>query len=300
MDVGTLAVAVAERDALGTDARVAVWPAEGLAKALSAVDAELGQLDRQASRFRGDSEISRIQRSQDRAHRVSRGLAEALRVALAAARWTRGMVDPTVGGALNALGYDRDFASIDADSWPGAGCRPPGARAWLAAGRTGRDPAAAARRASASTSVPPPRGWAPTARRRRRGAPADAAASWSAWAATSPSPASRRRRLAGRGRGLIPARTAAARRGQVDQAGRRGRGRDVIGHLPPVAARRAPAAPHRRPAHRVPGYRAVADRVRCRAELRRGQRRRHRGDRRRARSASLAGRDPAAGAARQP
>jgi thiamine biosynthesis lipoprotein len=121
VDVGTLAVAVAERDALGTDARVAVWPAEGLAKALSAVDAELGQLDRQASRFRGDSEISRIQRSQDRAHRVSRGLAEALRVALAAARWSRGMVDPTVGGALNALGYDRDFASIDADSWLGAG-----------------------------------------------------------------------------------------------------------------------------------------------------------------------------------
>jgi FAD:protein FMN transferase len=121
VDVGTLAVAVAERDALGSDVRVAVWPAEGLAKALSAVDTELGQLDCQASRFRGDSEISRIQRSRDRAHRVSRGLAEALRVALAAARWTHGMVDPTVGGALSALGYDRDFASIDADSWPGAG-----------------------------------------------------------------------------------------------------------------------------------------------------------------------------------
>ncbi|TVZ06618.1 FAD:protein FMN transferase [Trebonia kvetii] len=121
VDVGTVAVAVAERDALGIDARVAVWPAEGLANALSAVDAELGQLDCQASRFRGDSEISRIQRSRDRAHRVSRGLAEALRVALAAARWTHGMVDPTVGGALSALGYDRDFASVDADSWAGAG-----------------------------------------------------------------------------------------------------------------------------------------------------------------------------------
>jgi thiamine biosynthesis lipoprotein len=121
VNVGTLAVAVAERDALGTDVHVAVWPAKGLAKALSTVDAELGRLDHQASRFRGDSEISRIQRSQGPAHRVSRGLAEALRVALAAARWTQGRVDPTVGGALSALGYDRDFASIDADSWPGAG-----------------------------------------------------------------------------------------------------------------------------------------------------------------------------------
>ena len=120
VDVGTFAVAVAERDAIGTDVRVAVWPPRNLARSLSAVDAELAQLDRQASRFRGDSEISRIQRSPDRAHRVSRGLGEALRVALAAARWTRGRVDPTVGGALSALGYDRDFASVDADSWPGA------------------------------------------------------------------------------------------------------------------------------------------------------------------------------------
>jgi thiamine biosynthesis lipoprotein len=121
VDVGTSAVAVAERDALGTDARVAVWPPEGLPKALSAVDAELGRLDRQASRFRGDSEISQLQRSLGRAHRVSRGLAEALMVALAAARWTRGMVDPTVGGALSALGYDRDFASIGTEPWPGGG-----------------------------------------------------------------------------------------------------------------------------------------------------------------------------------
>ena len=126
VDIGTFAVAVAERDALGTDARVAVWPPQDLAMALSAVDAELSQLDRQASRFRGDSEISRIQRSRGRAHRVSQGLAEALRVALAAARWTRGMVDPTVGGALSALGYDRDFASIGAESWPDAGLPAPG------------------------------------------------------------------------------------------------------------------------------------------------------------------------------
>ena len=106
------AVAVAARDALGTDARVAVWPPDRLAAALDAVDRELSRLDQQASRFRSDSEISRIHASPRRVHTVSRGLAEAIGVALAAARWTGGRTDPTVGAALAALGYDRDFASV--------------------------------------------------------------------------------------------------------------------------------------------------------------------------------------------
>jgi FAD:protein FMN transferase len=109
-------VAVAVRDALGTDARVALWPPEGLAVTLAAVDAELSLLDRQASRFRGDSEISLLHESPRRVHRVSHGLAQALRVALEAARWTGGLVDPTVGSALAALGYDRDFASVAPES----------------------------------------------------------------------------------------------------------------------------------------------------------------------------------------
>jgi thiamine biosynthesis lipoprotein len=106
------AVAVAARDALGTDARVAVWPPDRLAVALDAVDRELSRLDQQASRFRSDSEISRIHAAPRRVHTVSRGLAEAIGVALAAARWTGGWTDPTVGAALAALGYDRDFASV--------------------------------------------------------------------------------------------------------------------------------------------------------------------------------------------
>ena len=105
-------VAIAERYALGTNARVALWPPDGLAVALAAVDAELARLDRQASRFRADSEVSLIARSPRCAHTVSPGLAEAVGVALAAARWTGGLVDPTVGGTLSALGYDRDFASV--------------------------------------------------------------------------------------------------------------------------------------------------------------------------------------------
>src|SRR5262249_45588015 len=79
---------------------------------LAIVDTELARLDEQASRFRADSEISAVHRSARTAHILSEGLAEAIAVALTAARWTGGLVDPTVGGALSALGYDRDFAAI--------------------------------------------------------------------------------------------------------------------------------------------------------------------------------------------
>jgi len=106
-------VAIAERAALGTTARVAAWPPEDLGLALAAVDAELERLDRQASRFRDDSELSLIHHEPSPVHQLSCGLAEAISVALAAARWTGGRTDPTVHDALISLGYDRDFAAID-------------------------------------------------------------------------------------------------------------------------------------------------------------------------------------------
>jgi FAD:protein FMN transferase len=128
VDVGATTVGVAERDALGTTARVVVWPSNWTGRVLPTVDAELALLDEQASRFRDDSEISLAQRSFSAATRpgsarpgdaplresciVSEGLAEAIAVALAASEWTGGLVDPTVGGALCGLGYDRDFAAL--------------------------------------------------------------------------------------------------------------------------------------------------------------------------------------------
>ncbi len=115
VDTGDSAVAVAERAALGTSARVAVWPPGSRGAALAAVDRVLTALDRQASRFRPDSEISWIGRSAGGLFMLSDGLAEAVGVALAAARWTGGLVDPTVGDALISLGYDRDFAAVDPD-----------------------------------------------------------------------------------------------------------------------------------------------------------------------------------------
>ena len=112
IDIGTVTVGVAERAALGTSARVAAWPPYNLARVLAEVDTELARLDEQASRFRDDSEISAVHRTPGGVHIISDGLAEAIAVALAAARWTGGLVDPTVGGALETLGYDRDFAAV--------------------------------------------------------------------------------------------------------------------------------------------------------------------------------------------
>src|ERR1035441_1126333 len=63
ISTGDNTVAVAERAALGTTARLAVWPPESLGAALGAVDGVRSALDRQASRFREDSEIAWIHRS---------------------------------------------------------------------------------------------------------------------------------------------------------------------------------------------------------------------------------------------
>jgi len=115
---GEDAVAAAERAALGTSARVVVWPPGNLKAACAAADEVLGALDRQASRFRPDSELNAVHRAGGGLFLLSDGLAEAVGVALAAARWTGGLTDPTVGGAVIGLGYDRDFAAI--------GCGPGG------------------------------------------------------------------------------------------------------------------------------------------------------------------------------
>jgi thiamine biosynthesis lipoprotein len=85
----------------------------GLAAACVAVERELDAIDRACSRFRADSEIARANASAGRAVRVSPLLAEALALALRAARLTDGDVDPTVGSALKLAGYDRDWLSLE-------------------------------------------------------------------------------------------------------------------------------------------------------------------------------------------
>jgi FAD:protein FMN transferase len=96
--------------ALGTTAEILVTQPNRLPLATALLRAELDAVDKACSRFRPDSEISAL--PSGRAAEISPLLAEALEVALRAARLTDGLVDPTVGGVMRAIGYDRDFADI--------------------------------------------------------------------------------------------------------------------------------------------------------------------------------------------
>ncbi|HEY2216971.1 MAG TPA: FAD:protein FMN transferase [Solirubrobacteraceae bacterium] len=98
-----------EWEALGTSVVLCVTEAEALEQARASVERELAQIDVTCSRFRADSELSRLNASSGRATRVSPLLAEALELALAAARLTGGAVDPTLGRSLELCGYDRDW-----------------------------------------------------------------------------------------------------------------------------------------------------------------------------------------------
>ena len=101
-------------EAFGTTAVVAVADPAGrrLSRAVQAVERAVAEFDRACSRFRSDSELSLLNASAGAAVRVGPLLLEAVTAALRAARLTGGDVDPTVGEALIALGYDRDFGEV--------------------------------------------------------------------------------------------------------------------------------------------------------------------------------------------
>jgi FAD:protein FMN transferase len=80
-----------------------------LALARLEVERVLAAFDRACSRFREDSELSEVNAAGGRPVATSPLLIECIAAALRAAQLTDGDVDPTVGGALIALGYDRDF-----------------------------------------------------------------------------------------------------------------------------------------------------------------------------------------------
>jgi thiamine biosynthesis lipoprotein len=99
-------------EAFGTVAVVAVSDSARLDLAVSAVTRVVDEFDRACSRFRPDSELSRVNAHAGEIVRVGPVLLEAVSAALRAARLTAGDVDPTVGGALIALGYDRSFSEM--------------------------------------------------------------------------------------------------------------------------------------------------------------------------------------------
>jgi thiamine biosynthesis lipoprotein len=68
--------------------------------------------DQQFSRFRENSELSEINRSSEEILAVPDTFAEMLERALMAASSTDGLVDPTLGEAIRAAGYDGDFEKL--------------------------------------------------------------------------------------------------------------------------------------------------------------------------------------------
>src|SRR6478735_3562452 len=105
-------VASASFRAIGTTNTILATEPDALDAALAITRSHLRAVDRAVSRFRDDSEVSRL------ALRARRGPAEAfvsptfadyLEAALRVARLTGGLVDPTIGSALVAEGYDGDL-----------------------------------------------------------------------------------------------------------------------------------------------------------------------------------------------
>ena len=93
-----------------------------------ATDGELIQIarlfegwDRVFSRFRRGSELNRVNGDSAPVLIVSKLFASVVRDALGAASATCGLVDPTLGLAIEAAGYDRDFSLLADDEE-----RPPG------------------------------------------------------------------------------------------------------------------------------------------------------------------------------
>ncbi|WP_330182843.1 FAD:protein FMN transferase [Nocardia sp. NBC_01503] len=95
-----------------TTARLVVTDPDVLDAAFGLVRAYLDAVDKACSRFRGDSEVSRISDHRGCPVRISSLFAEYLRAALEVAETTGGDVDPTVGAVLVGLGYDRDYTLI--------------------------------------------------------------------------------------------------------------------------------------------------------------------------------------------
>lgn len=80
-----------------------------------AIERLFEQRERRFSRFVDESELSRVNARAGTVTRVSAQFAELLELALAAAIETAGLVDPTLGAALVAAGYDRDFDELRDD-----------------------------------------------------------------------------------------------------------------------------------------------------------------------------------------
>lgn len=98
---------------MGTDAHVVV--VGGPVGSCERAAARLADLEAMWSRFRDDSEISRLNAAGGRPVVVSRLTFELIERAVRAWERTGGAFDPTVLPALTAAGYDRDYSDVAGD-----------------------------------------------------------------------------------------------------------------------------------------------------------------------------------------
>lgn len=116
--------------AFGSYGHLAVRRPAALPRALRIARAVVTDVDATCSRFRADSDLSRVNRSPGRWVEVDPLLVEAARVAVAAAAATDGLVHPLLGRPMVTLGYDRDFRELRARDDLPAETPPPALDAW--------------------------------------------------------------------------------------------------------------------------------------------------------------------------
>lgn len=102
--------------AMGTRARVLVLG--GPADLAARLRDRVGELEARWSRFRPDSELSRMNAAAGRPVVVSAGTFALIELAVDAWWRTGGRFDPTVHDAMVRLGYDRDFDEVRSDARP--------------------------------------------------------------------------------------------------------------------------------------------------------------------------------------
>jgi thiamine biosynthesis lipoprotein len=109
--------ATADWELWSTTARLVVTQPELLERARVIAESVLEAVEAASSRFRADSEVVTVESRLPDGVEVSPMLALLVERAIAAAVLTDGDVDPTLGRALGALGYDRDIRLVhDSDS----------------------------------------------------------------------------------------------------------------------------------------------------------------------------------------
>jgi thiamine biosynthesis lipoprotein ApbE len=103
---------------MGTLTTVVVEERSDLAPAMAIVETEIREIDRVCSRFREDSELSRLNRRAGTEISLSPLLEEAIAAALRSAEMTNGVVDLTVGRCVEEAGYTVTFRDLPLDGPP--------------------------------------------------------------------------------------------------------------------------------------------------------------------------------------